>query len=39
VHNVANIVPPYEKDAAHHGTSAALEFGDCFLKVLTLYTC
>lgn len=31
--NVANIVPPYEKDEAHHGTSAALEFGVCFLKV------
>ncbi len=33
VRNVANIVPPYEKDANHHGTSAALEFGICFLKV------
>lgn len=33
VRNVANIVPPYEKDAMHHGTSAALEFGICFLKV------
>ncbi len=33
VRNVANIVPPYEKDEAHHGTSAALEFGVCFLKV------
>lgn len=33
VRNVANIVPPYEKDAGHHGTSAALEFGICFLKV------
>lgn len=33
VRNVANIVPPYEKDAAHHGTSAALEFGICGLKV------
>ncbi len=31
--NVANIVPPYEKDAAHHGTSAALEFGICYLNV------
>lgn len=31
--NVANIIPPYEKDQAHHGTSAALEFGVCFLKV------
>ena len=33
VRNVANIIPPYEKDDAHHGTSAALEFGVCFLKV------
>ncbi len=33
VRNVANIIPPYEKDEAHHGTSAALEFGVCFLNV------
>ncbi len=33
VRNVANIVPPYEKDEAHHGTSAALEFAVCFLQV------
>jgi carbonic anhydrase len=33
VRNVANIVPPYEKDDAHHGTSAALEFGICSLVV------
>lgn len=33
VRNVANIVPPYEKDNAYHGTSAALEFGICYLKV------
>lgn len=33
VRNVANIVPPYEKDEAHHGTSAALEFGVRFLNV------
>jgi carbonic anhydrase len=33
VRNVANIVPPYEKDEAHHGTSAALEFGICYLHV------
>lgn len=33
VRNVANIIPPYEKDEAHHGVSAALEFGICFLKV------
>jgi carbonic anhydrase len=33
VRNVANIIPPFEKDEAHHGTSAALEFGIRFLKV------
>ncbi len=33
VRNVANIVPPYEKDEAHHGTSAALEFGIRFLNI------
>lgn len=33
VRNVANIVPPYEKDEAHHGTSAALEFGIRFLEI------
>jgi carbonic anhydrase len=33
VRNVANIVPPYEKDEAHHGTSAALEFGIGYLNV------
>ncbi len=33
VRNVANIVPPYERDEAHHGTSAALEFGIRFLNV------
>lgn len=27
VRNVANLVPPYEPDAAFHATSAALEFG------------
>lgn len=31
--NIANIVPPYEKDDLHHGTSAALEFGLCYLNV------
>ncbi len=31
--NVANIVPPYEKDEMHHGTSAALEFAVCYLNV------
>ncbi len=33
VRNVANIVPPYQKDDAHHGTSAALEFGIRFLNI------
>ncbi len=33
VRNVANIIPPYERDEAHHGTSAALEFGVRFLKI------
>jgi carbonic anhydrase len=33
VRNVANIVPPYEADQGHHGTSAALEFGVCYLNV------
>jgi carbonic anhydrase len=33
VRNVANIVPPYEKDDFHHGTSAALEFAIKSLKV------
>lgn len=31
--NVANLVPPYERDGARHGTSAALEFGICVLKI------
>ena len=33
VRNVANLVPPYEPDAAYHGTSAALEFGVRVLRV------
>lgn len=33
VRNVANIIPPCEIDSGHHGTSAALEFGICGLKV------
>lgn len=36
VRNVANIIPPYEIDEAHHGTSAALEFGVRFLEVKNL---
>ena len=33
VRNVAGLVPPYEPDANHHGTSAALEYGVRVLKV------
>lgn len=33
VRNVANLVPPFERDAAYHGTSAALEFGVRVLNV------
>lgn len=33
VRNVANIIPPYEKDHGHHGVSAALEFGILFLNI------
>ena len=33
IRNVANLVPPYEISASHHGTSAALEFGVRQLKV------
>lgn len=36
VRNVANIVPPFERDEAHHGTSAALEFGICHLGIANL---
>lgn len=33
VRNVAAIVPPYERDGRHHGTSSALEFGVRSLEV------
>lgn len=33
VRNVAGLVPPYQPDGRHHGTSAALEFGVRVLKV------
>jgi len=33
VRNVANLVPPYSLDGTHHGTSAAIEFAVCGLKV------
>ncbi|HLH11517.1 MAG TPA: carbonic anhydrase [Methylovirgula sp.] len=33
VRNIANLVPPYEPDNEHHGTSAALEYALAVLKV------
>lgn len=33
VRNVANLVPPYDPDHGHHGTSAAVEFAVNALKV------
>lgn len=33
IRNVANLVPPYQPDGAHHGVSAALEFAVKVLKV------
>ena len=36
VRNIANAVPSYLNDGAHHGTSAALEFGICYLNVSDL---
>ena len=33
VRNVAALVPPFQPDPGHHGTSAALEFGVKVLKV------
>ena len=33
VRNVANLVPPCEPDAGHHGVSAALEYAVCHLGV------
>ncbi|MBV1902230.1 MAG: carbonic anhydrase, partial [Marinosulfonomonas sp.] len=31
--NIANLVPPYEPDGDHHGTSAAVEYAVTALKV------
>lgn len=36
IRNVANLVPPFENDEYHHGTSAALEYGICYLKIKKL---
>jgi carbonic anhydrase len=33
VRNIANLIPPYEDNDTYHGTSAALEFGTCFLDI------
>jgi len=33
VRNVANLVPPWQPDAAYHGTSAAVEFGVRVLEI------
>ncbi|GAB7126501.1 carbonic anhydrase [Silvimonas sp. JCM 19000] len=33
VRNVANLVPPYEKDGTFHGVSSAIEFAVCDLNV------
>jgi carbonic anhydrase len=33
IRNVANLVPPYQADNTYHGTSAALEFAICDLKI------
>jgi len=33
IRNVANLVPKFEGDHKHHGTSAALEFGVCSLGI------
>ena len=34
--NIANLVPPYSDDGGHHGTSAAVEYAVCELKVAHL---
>lgn len=33
VRNVANLVPPYEDDSTHHGTTAAIQYAVCVLGV------
>ncbi len=34
--NIANLVPPHKPDGEHHGTSAAIEYAVCVLKVAHL---
>jgi carbonic anhydrase len=34
--NIANLVPPFEPDGDHHGTSAAVEYAVCVLNVAHL---
>lgn len=34
--NIANLVPAYQPDGSYHGTSAAIEYGVCHLKVAHL---
>jgi carbonic anhydrase len=36
IRNVANLVPPHETTGRYHGTSAALEFAVCNLKVANI---
>jgi carbonic anhydrase len=36
VRNVAGLVPPYQPDGNAHGSSAALEYGVCVLKVKSI---
>ncbi|MFO1424888.1 MAG: carbonic anhydrase [Candidatus Competibacteraceae bacterium] len=36
IRNVANLVPPHETGGRYHGTSAALEFAVCNLKVANI---
>ena len=31
--NIANLIPPYNQDGDHHGTSAAIEFAVCALEI------
>jgi carbonic anhydrase len=36
VRNVANLIPPYDKDSIHHGTNACIEFAVRDLGVLNI---